>query len=441
MKAISLVGASRKARLRARADSLAAHRERWVRRNQYFYDDERKYMRFVVPAGTRVLELGCGIGNLLAALRPSRGVGVDFSLPMIEMARQRHPGLAFHLGDIEDADFMASIEGPFDFIVMADTIGSLEDCQAAFEALLPLCTRDTRLVIAYYSNLWEPLLAIAERLGLKMPGETQNFMTTDDIVGLMQLAGFDEIKREWRQLLPRRLFGLGTVANRTIATMPGIRRLCLRKYVVGRPTRVLPSPPPTSATVVVPCRNERGNVEPAVTRLPRFCDDIEILFVEGHSSDGTKAEIERVIAAKPERDIKLIEQPGKGKADAVFTAFAQARGDVLMILDGDLTVPPEQMPKFWNALASGQGEFINGTRLVYPVERQAMRFLNHLANRTFSAVFSWLLNQRFTDTLCGTKVLTKAHYQRIAANRDYFGDFDPFGSTDLRRRQGQPEDR
>ena len=387
-------------------------------------------MRFLIPAGASILDLGCGIGDLLAALQPDRGVGIDFSLPMIEIARQRHRELEFRLGDIEDADFMASIEGPFDFIVMSDTIGSLEDCQAALEAVMPLCTSDTRLVVAYYSNSWEPLLAIAEGIGLKMPGETQNFMTADDIVGLMHLAGFDEVKREWRQLVPRRLLGLGPLINKTLATLPGVRRLCLRKYVVGRPANI-PRPALTSVTVVVPCRNERGNVEQAVTRLPQFCDDIEILFVEGHSSDGTKDEIERVIAAHPERDIKLVLQSGTGKADAVFTAFAQARGDVLMILDGDLTMPPEQLSKFWNALVGGKGEFINGTRLVYPVDSQAMRFLNHVANRMFSAMFSWLLNQRFTDTLCGTKVLTRTHYRRIEAGREYFGDFDPFGDFDL----------
>src|SRR6516164_4641300 len=69
-----------------------------------------------------------------------------------------------------------------------------------------------------------------------------------------------------------------------------------------------------------------------------------------------------------------------GKADAVFKGFAHARGDGLMILDADLTMPPEQLPKFWKALTSGKGEFIYGSRLVYPMEKDAMRFLNLLAN-------------------------------------------------------------
>ena len=150
-----------------------------------------------------------------------------------------------------------------------------------------------------------------------------------------------------------------------------------------------------------------------------------------YSSDNTLEEIHRVIAANPDRDIKVVEQTGKGKGNAVREGFAVARGEVLMILDGDLTVPPEDLPKFYRALMRGKGEFINGSRLVYPMEQDAMRFLNSVANHAFSKIFSWLLNQRFTDTLCGTKVLSKYHYNQIVANRSFFGDFDPFGDFDL----------
>jgi glycosyltransferase involved in cell wall biosynthesis len=187
-----------------------------------------------------------------------------------------------------------------------------------------------------------------------------------------------------------------------------------------------------SVTVVIPCRNERGNIESAVRRTPRMGRETDIVFVDGSSTDGTPAEIERVIAAHPEWRITLLHQgSGTGKGDAVRKGFAAATGDVLMILDADLTVPPEDLPKFYRALASGKGEFINGTRLVYPMERQAMRTLNLLGNKFFSLAFTWLLEQRFRDTLCGTKVLFRRDYEKIAANRAYFGDFDPFGDFDL----------
>ncbi|BAN36690.1 putative Glycosyl transferase, family 2; putative Dolichyl-phosphate beta-D-mannosyltransferase [Sulfuricella denitrificans skB26] len=421
---------SRKTAIRDLANDVATNRANWIEKNAFFYKEDYRYMRFLVPEGLRVLELGCGTGQLLAELKPSHGVGVDFSQNMVNVAKVSYPHLDFNIGDIEDAEFMSTLVGPFDVIVLSDTIGSLEDCQATLSNLHRLCTSDTRIVIAYYSKVWEPLLALARGVGLKMPQEEQNALSTDDIANLLKLADFEVIKREWRQLIPRRLLGLGILVNRYLAPFPAIRRACLRNYVVARPLRGAEVRKP-STTVLIPCRNERGNIEDAVRRIPRFCEDMEIIFAEGHSKDGTLEEIQRVIAAYPHLDIKAVVQDGKGKGNAVRQGFERARGDILMILDADLTMPPEALPKFYEAIVSGKGEFINGSRLIYPMEKDAMRFLNYLANHTFSLLFTWLLNQRFTDTLCGTKVLSKKHYLKIAENRKYFGEFDPFGDFDL----------
>lgn len=417
------------------AETQASERRSWIKKNAGYYKEDRRYMGFLIHEGQRILDLGCGAGDLLASLKPSHGVGVDFSQGMIDEARKLHPSddypnLKFVHGDVENPDAMAGLEGPFDVIILSDTIGSLDDCQAMLESLHGLCKRDTRIVITYYSTFWDPILKVGEWVGMKMPQVAQNSLSSTDIANLLELAGFSVTKREWRQLLPLRLLGLGTLVNRYLATLPLIRRLCLRNYVVACSDQHA-GYDDLSATVLVPCRNEKGNIEAAVKRLPRFCDDLEILYVEGHSQDGTWEEIQRVIEAYPQYDIKATIQDGKGKGDAVRKGFDMARGDVLMILDADLTMPPEDIPKFYNALKSGQGEFINGSRLVYPMESEAMRFLNLIANRMFSYIFTYLLNQRYTDTLCGTKVLTKAQYQRIADNRDYFGEFDPFGDFDL----------
>jgi len=423
---------SRQEQTRKLFDRMAPARASWIDRNRYFHEADQAYMKFLIPKGSRVLELGCGDGQLLAALNPSFGVGVDLSPQMIAIAAATYAQLEFHAGNIEDDAFLETITGPFDYIVISDTIGLIEDAEALFETLHRLMTNETRLILAYYSHLWEPVLRVAESLNLKMPQVDQNWLSTADTTNLLALADYEVVREEWRQLVPRRLLGVGTFINWFIATLPGIRLLCLRNYLVARPLPRLPRPEKMpSATVLVPCRNERGNIESAVTRLPKFAPDIEILFVEGHSKDGTFEECERVKAAYPDRDIKVFRQPGKGKGDAVRKGFAEARGDILMILDADLTVPPESMPKFYNAIASSRGEFINGTRMVYPMEDTAMRTLNNIANRGFAKIFSYLLNQRFTDTLCGTKVLWRRDYDRIAANRHYFGDFDPFGDFDL----------
>jgi SAM-dependent methyltransferase len=421
---------ARKQEIRRLADASAPERATWLKRGAFFHDEDLRYLKFLIPEGARVLELGCGTGDMLAALKPSFGVGVDFSDGMIAEARKAHPDLTFFAGDIEDAAFVRSLPGPFDAIVVVDTLGALDDCQSMFEALHALSTRETRLIIGHFSHLWYPALKFAEAVGLKMPQPPQNVLSPADVRTLVALADFEAVKSETRLLLPVRLLGLGRFVNRFVAPFPLVRSLCLRHYTVCRSLR-RPAVEVKSATIVVPTRNERGNIEAAVERIPRFVEDIEIIFVEGHSQDGTWQEIERVVAAYPHYDIKAMRQPGKGKGDAVFAAFEVARGDVLIILDADLTVPPEQLPKFWEAIRSGKGEFVNGSRLVYPMEDQAMRFLNLIANKVFSLLFTWLLSQRFTDTLCGTKALIRSDYARLKAGRSYFGDFDPFGDFDL----------
>lgn len=408
---------------------MAPDRDRWIEANAFYHEEDYRHTRFLVPAGQRVLDLGCGTGRLLASLEPSRGVGVDLSPAMIEEARRRYPGLEFHVGDVEDPAVLDRLGGPFDAIVLSDTVGFLEDCETTFRQLHRLCHRDTRLIVAYYSRAWAPVLRIAEWLGQRMPQAENNWLSAADLAGILALADFEVVRAEYRQIVPKRLGGLGPMVNRFVGTLPGVPRLALRSYVVARP--VPPRLPRPSATVVIPCRNEAGNVAAAVDRMPRFSDDLEIVFVEGHSRDDTVGEIRRVIGAHPELDIKLVHQEGKGKADAVRKGFEVARGDILMILDADLTVPPEDLPKFYEAIVSGKGELVIGSRLVYPMEQDAMRLLNILGNKMFSLLFSWLLDQRITDTLCGTKVLSRQSYERIKAGRAYFGDFDPFGDFDL----------
>lgn len=420
----------RKSAILDHTNRFAATRADWRDKAGFFHREDECYLRFLIPPGSRVLDIGCGIGDTLAALKPSRGVGIDFSGALLDVARQRHPDLTFVEGDVESAATLAKVEGPFDFILVLDTIGSLDDCQAFLDRLHPLCSRETRLVIGYFSHLWYPVLKLAESAGWRMPQPEQNVLSPTDLRNLATLADFDPVKSEQRVLSPVYLYGVGRFVNRFISVLPGIRALALRHYLVARSLRCV-SEDVSSVTIVVPARNERGNIEPAVRRIAQFCGDIELIFIEGHSQDGTFEEMERVRQAFPDKDIKTMRQPGKGKADAVFTAFDAARGDVLMILDADLTMPPEQLCKFYDALRSGKAEFVNGSRLVYRMDEGAMRFLNLIANKTFSYLFSWLLNQRYTDTLCGTKVLRRSDYQRLKAGKAYFGDFDPFGDFDL----------
>ena len=416
----------KKQAIRDRFDRLASERESWQRRASYYYDDQRRYLRFLVPEGLKVLEIGCGLGDQLAALKPRRGVGIDLSEAMIKKASERHPELEFLVGDGE----ALALDETFDVILLVDVVGHVLDVEATLKQLRHCCTPTTRVVIAYYNFLWEPVLSLLEWMGLKMPQDEQNWLSPADIRNLIRLADYEIVKAEWRLLLPTGIPILSTIVNRLFAYLPGLNPLSLCHYVVAR-MRTEPTDDLQPVSIVIPCRNEKGNIESAIARLPSFGAHQEFIFVDGHSTDGTPDEIQRVIAQYPEKDITLLVQDGTGKGDAVRRGFAQATGDILMILDADLTVPPEDLPKFYDAIASGKGEFINGSRLVYPMEHEAMRYLNLLGNKFFSMTFSWLLGERIKDTLCGTKVLFRRDYERIAANRSYFGEFDPFGDFDL----------
>ncbi len=410
--------------LKEHYNALALQRDAYRAKNKYYYQQLEKHYHYFVPKGKRVLEVGCGTGNLLKALEPSYGVGLDISEEMIKVASEKHLDLNFYAGEIDSLK-----EEKFDTIILSGLLGELEDIQSFLESLKRFCTKDTRIIIEYYSYFWQYILKIGEQLGLKIPQKIQNWISAQDITNFLSLAGFDVIKRERRILFPKYIWGLSTLLNRYVANLPIINALTLNHFIVTRVA--IHKKQEYSTTILVPCRNEKGNIEQAIIRTPFFGTHQEFMFVEGGSKDGTYEEVERVIQKYPDKDIKLFRQEGQGKGDAVRFGFSKSSCDILMILDADLTVPPEDLPKFYGAIRDGKGEYINGCRLVYQMESEAMRFLNLMANKFFGIFFSWLLETSFKDTLCGTKVMFRHHYEELVANRAYFGDFDPFGDFDL----------
>jgi SAM-dependent methyltransferase len=425
-------------RLRAKIavyDRIAEWREQHVAKRHYYSQELRRLVGSLAPpshdGGSRILEVGCGLGDLLASLGGQTGsVGIDVSPGMISIARRRHPELDLRVADVERDPLP---EGPFDVIVLSDAVGHLDDIQRGLERLGPLLAPGGRLIVTYYSFNWEPALKLAERLGLKTPWPEQNWLSMNDIENLLGLADFEVVRRGTDILLPVGVPGVAALANRVVANLPVLREGALVDYFVAR-TVVRPAVAPLpSVSVICPTKNEKGNIREAVARTPVMGPATELIFVDGNSTDGTREEIEAAIRDyRGPLTLRLVDQgQGKGKGDAVRKGFAAAQNDVLMILDSDLTVPPEDLPKFYRALVTGKGDFVNGVRLVYPMEGEAMRFLNLLGNKFFSSALSWLLEQPIKDSLCGTKVLYRRDYQRIADNRAFFGDFDPFGDFDL----------
>jgi SAM-dependent methyltransferase len=407
-------------------DSVVETSDQWPGVGGYYHRRVTQIYQFLVPPGQSIIELGCGRGDLLAALEPATGVGVDFSSEAIDRAKKRHPTLQFRVGDVHDLD----VRSPFDVVILSDLVNDLWDVQRVFDRVGRLAHPRTRLILNSYSRLWEVPLGIAQRLKLAKPTLPQNWLTVEDVTNLLNLADFEVIK-SWPEIIwpvPTPL--LADLFNRGIVRLWPLQHLALSNFIVARPK---PAPVGASPTVsvVVPARNESGNIPAIFSRLPKLGEWTELIFVEGHSRDNTYEAIQQSIAEHPDQRCHLIKQTGVGKGDAVRQGFERAEGEVLMILDADLTVPPEDLPRFYEALCLGKGEFINGVRLVYPMEKEAMRFANLIGNKFFGAAFSWLLNQPVKDTLCGTKVMWRSDYQLISANRAYFGDFDPFGDFDL----------
>ncbi|MCF2489341.1 bifunctional class I SAM-dependent methyltransferase/glycosyltransferase family 2 protein [Dyadobacter sp. CY347] len=404
-------------------------REKWIRKNAYYHRSLVSHLKFIIPEGSSVLEIGCGTGYLLEQLRPSRGVGIDVSEEMIRYARIHRPANRYFEMNAEHL----TLDETFDYVVISDTIGSFRDVQMVFEEIHKAFTPQTRLIITSTNFIWRPILNLAEKLSLKMPQKRQNWLDISDIVSLLNLSDFELIGHDKKMIFPKYIPLLSAFLNRYVANLPLINALGLITCLVARSNRVALKPASEmSVSVIIPARNEKGNIEALIQRTPTMGRHTELIFIEGNSTDQTWEEIQRLGAQyKEHRDIQWAQQAGKGKGDAVRKGYSMATGDILMILDADMTVAPEELPKFFNAIASGKGEYINGSRLVYPMEKQAMRFLNLLGNKFFSLAFSWLLGQNLKDTLCGTKVISRENYLKLAANRSYFGDFDPFGDFDL----------
>ena len=399
---------------------------KWIRRNRYYYECVQRLLRHLVEPGKRVLNIRCQTGFLLDVLQPSYGVGVEISSEMVAVARSAHPMFTYFEAFPEDF----ATQEKFDYILLCN-VGEIADVQKTLLRLQSACERHTRLLIYTYNHLWEPVIALAQKLHLKMPQPEQSWLSEQDLIGLLALSGFEWLKTYRAGLLPKYVPFLSAFLNRFVAKLPLIGRLCVVEVLVAR---AAPKPADISdvtVSVIVPCKDERGNIEGAVIRMPELGRSTEIVFCDDRSTDGTADEVRRVQRVYPERNIRLVSGPGICKSKNVWAGFETATGDILVILDADLTVMPEELPYFIDAIARGGAEFVNGSRLVYPIPKAAMKGANVIGNKFFSAVFSYLLGQRIKDTLCGTKVLWRSDWERIRPLLGTWGILDRWGDYEL----------
>lgn len=396
----------------------------WFQRHHYYHSQLIAFYKSLVPAHSRVLHLQAKNGYVLEALNPKEGVGVESDPASLAIARKRYPHYQFY------ADIASVPTVSFDYILLSLKTMETDDIHLLLKNLRRLCHDDTRIIVESYRSLWAPILSLTSKLGLRRPTTLKNWVSYKDLQGFFELTGFQAVTRGGTILMPLSIPLIAPLLNKVIAHMPLINKLCLHQWVIITPVKRERRAEHT-VSVIITCRNEKGNIKAAIDRLPKLGKHTEIIFAEGHSTDGTRQEIERIMREYPLKDIRLYVQEGKGKGDAVRKGFEKAHGDILMILDGDLTTAPEELTKFYEAIIEGHADFVNGSRLVYGMESEAMGFASWLANNFFGMLVSWIIGQRISDTMCGTKVLWRKDYERIAANRAAVGLWDPFGDFDL----------
>jgi len=394
----------------------------------FLHRDLQESFARLIPADASVFEAGCAEGDLLAALPNARRMGIDYLPDAVARARARHPEIAFEVADVTagaEARLGETAAATWDAVVCDRLCHSVVDVKALLLGLKRRLAPGGRIYLTAFNYMWELPTHLAEITGWKRPAPTSNWLSDVDYRNLFDIAGLEVVHYESRLLVPLDVPGVSSAFNRYLVRAPGMQFASLYRIYVLRDRGGAPAPRRATVSVIVPTRNEAGNVAAALARTPVMGGGTELIFVEGHSTDDTWATIQREIAAyRGPLKLSAYQQQGKGKGDAVRLGFSKASGDILMILDADLTVPPEDLPGFYDAIAGGQADFVQGTRLVYPMEAGAMRFFNKLGNMAFSQLFTYLLNQPIRDTLCGTKVLWRRDYERIAAGRSYFGDFD-----------------
>ncbi len=391
----------------------------------YFYSLLRKYLSLFILPQNSVVEIDPTSSLLVGAMPQGK---VTFRYAPEELA------LATNFPE----DTVLPVESIYharpDYLVISGLIHYERDIQGLLASLHKMCHGNTRLVLTYYSSMWRPFASLASNLGLRSKVPESNWLAHEDIKNLLELENFELIRLDHKILLPFYIPVVSNFFNRYLAPLPLFRNFCLLNIAVARPLvdEIEKNPAAPSVSIVVPARNEAGNIDNIVKRIPTMGPNDEIIFSEGNSTDDTWQAIQ---AAQDrygsDRRIVIAQQSGNGKGDAVRKGFGLATNEILMILDADMTVPPEDLPKFYQAIKDGKGEFINGTRLVYPMEKEGMRFFNLLGNKFFAMAFSYVLGQQFKDTLCGTKVISRSNYLQLAKNRSFFGDFDPFGDFDL----------
>lgn len=394
------------------AISLARDLDYWRNKNWYFHNSLKEIFKSFIPEGSKIVQVGYGLGDILAAMFPKTALSVDNDENIILSASKRYPHIKFLNGDIAKSN----LKDKFDYVIFPNSVEYIYDVQSVLENIKKYLNKNSNIIMTSVNPRWEQLFYILEKLKLKRPELPKNWLRLEDLRNIVEISGYEVVETGFKILLPIHIPLLSSWVNKFSS------RFCLEQYLVAKPKEKSRSVPLT-CSVVIPCFNEEENIKRCINSVPKMGKRTEIIVVDDGSTDET-ANVVRNLMNK-NKNLKLISyKPNHGKGYAVKRGFDSAEGDIVMILDADMAVPVSELPRFFDLLASKEAGFVNGTRLIYPMEEHAMRQLNLIGNLVFGWIFSWILDQRITDTLCGTKALFKKDYLKIKMGGESWGDFD-----------------
>jgi ubiquinone/menaquinone biosynthesis C-methylase UbiE len=400
-------------------DEIAKNYDYWKKKNWYYYSTIKSFIRRVVPERSRVLEIGCGTGEILASLNPSYGVGIDISAQMVKLATQKFPQHSFIHSPIEDL----KLEEKFDYIVMVDVVDHVYDVMDVFKSVYRFCKPTTRVILTTINPWWDPILMLMEKIGAKMPEGPHNFIEKGNLTKILDLMDFSLSYSGYLLLFPKHIPVLSFLANAIGTRLWGLNKMSSVQYMIIEPRPQNTTDLHLGCSVIIPCYNEGGNIQEAIKRVPKMGRETEIVVVNDGSKDDTAQQVRALQNMYP--NLKLVDySPNRGKGKAVQAGFEASTQEIVMILDADMTVPPEELPRFFSPLNKGLCQFVNGTRMVYPMQSESMRTANLFGNKIFGLIMSFLTQQSLTDTLCGTKALYRKDLKRIKWGLDRWGDFD-----------------
>lgn len=394
-------------------------------RHRYYYTQIQRLLKFLIPPGKSILYFGCYREDVIYSLDASSSVVINEE---VDERISKNKSVEF----VHCKYHLYNPQQEYDYIILDTVIGKTENINLLLRNISSACSSHTRIIIHQENYLWRPLLNFAASFGLKKQEKTQNWLSIKDVETYLETAGFESTRVYKKNIFPLKAGFLGPILNHFFSTIPVLDFLKLDQFIVGRfnkPFTQLKSS--SSLSICLTVKDEEHNIEPIVSSLPVLCENQEILFVEGNSTDNTAKEIERMKMLFPHKNIRLIKQPGKGQGDAIHTGFKEAKGEIIILYEGDGTSEPYDIQYFYEAIEAGRFEFIEGSRFVYPLSHKCMPLANKIGNVVFAKWFSFFLNQRTTDVLSGIKAIRKKDYEKIYNTWGFLGIPDPFGDFEL----------